>query len=81
MVLTIRRSVHQAVLQAAPASAGCTSMAEWYARQGYAAGQYKFFSCPRWVYDIAALQPSTLLITASSFREAPRLTLFCRPLA
>lgn len=22
-------------------------MAEWYARQGYAAGQYKFFSCPR----------------------------------
>lgn len=29
--------------------AGCTSIAEWYARQGYAAGQYKYFSCPRWV--------------------------------
>ena len=39
----------QDTLQAAPVDAGCTSMAEWYARQGYAAGQYKYFSCPRWV--------------------------------
>ena len=39
-------ALHSA-LQAAPATAGCSSMAEWYARQGYAAGQYKFFSCPR----------------------------------